>query len=60
MTLFEKQENLTVLREEHQREAVFSYRGDVVEKRVTLSGNSGRVYVPPEWVGHRVAILRLD
>lgn len=60
MNLFEKQEELNVIKEEHQREAVFSYRGEVVEKRVSTGGNSGRVYVPPEWVGHRVAVIRLD
>ena len=26
---------------------------EMIEKRVNPSGNSGRVYLPPEWVGTR-------
>ncbi len=33
---------------------------EMLEKRVKLSGNSGRVYLPPDWVGHRVKIIRID
>ncbi len=33
---------------------------EMIEKEVKLSGNSGRVYLPPVWVGHRVKIIRLD
>ncbi|MBN1627343.1 MAG: DUF2080 family transposase-associated protein, partial [Deltaproteobacteria bacterium] len=25
-----------------------------------LSGNSGRVYLPPDWVGHYVKIIRVS
>jgi len=25
-----------------------------------LSGNSGRIYLPPDWVGFRVKIIRID
>ena len=32
---------------------------EMIEKRVKLSGNSGRVYLPPNWVGHKVKIIRL-
>lgn len=32
----------------------------VVEKSVKLSGNSGRVYVPKEWVGKRVKVFLLE
>jgi putative transposon-encoded protein len=32
----------------------------VIEKVVKSSGNSGRVYVPKEWVGKRVKVLLLD
>jgi putative transposon-encoded protein len=27
---------------------------------VKPSGNSGRVYLPPEWVGKHVKIIRID
>lgn len=33
---------------------------EMIEKRVKASGNSGRVYLPPDWVGHRVKIIRID
>ena len=36
------------------------YGEEMVEKVVKLSGNSGRVYLPPDWVGKRVKIIRLD
>jgi putative transposon-encoded protein len=35
------------------------YGEEMVEKVVKLSGNSGRVYLPPDWVGSRVKIIRL-
>ena len=36
------------------------YGEEMLEKRVKLSGNSGRVYLPPTWVGHHVKIIRID
>ena len=33
---------------------------EMIEKVVKLSGNSGRVYLPPNWVGHQVKIVRVD
>lgn len=36
------------------------YGEEMVEKLVRQSGNSGRVYLPPDWVGHRVKIIRID
>lgn len=36
------------------------YGEEMIEKEVKLSGNSGRVYLPPEWVGKRVKIIRID
>ena len=36
------------------------YGEEMVEKIVKLSGNSGRVYLPPDWVGRRVKIVRVD
>ncbi len=32
---------------------------EMLEKQVKLSGNSGRVYLPPDWVGHRVKVIRI-
>ena len=39
----------------------FEIFGDeMIEKIVKLSGNSGRVYLPPTLVGHGVKIIRID
>ena len=36
------------------------YGEEMLEKDVKMSGNSGRVYLPPDWVGHKVKIIRID
>lgn len=36
------------------------YGEEMIEKEVKRSGNSGRVYLPPEWVGKHVKIIRID
>ena len=36
------------------------YGEEMIEKKVRLSGNSGRVYLPPDWVDHHVKIIRID
>ena len=36
------------------------YGEEMIEKIVKSSGNSGRVYLPPNWVGHNVKIIRID
>ena len=33
---------------------------EMIQKAVKLSGNSGRVYLPPTWVSHNVKIIRID
>ena len=36
-----------------------TYGTESLEKEVNRSGNSGRVYLPPSWVGKRV-IIRMN
>lgn len=36
------------------------YGEEMIEKEIKMSGNSGRVYLPPDWVGHKVKIIRID
>jgi putative transposon-encoded protein len=36
------------------------YGEEMIEKKVKMSGNSGRVYLPPNWIGHQVKIIRID
>ncbi len=33
---------------------------EMIEKVVKPAGNSGRVYLPPDWVGKLVKIIRLE
>lgn len=33
---------------------------EMLEKQVNQSGNSGRVYVPVEWIGKKVKIILLE
>jgi len=48
-------------REILQRKVKFEVYGEeMLEKEVKLSGNSGRVYLPPDWVGHQVKIIRIS
>jgi len=66
MTLKRKEKNLTEyvsIGEEHFKslKAKFEVFGEeMIEKEVKQSGNSGRVYLPPEWVGKHVKIIRID
>jgi putative transposon-encoded protein len=36
------------------------YGEEMIQKVVKSSGNSGRIYLPPDWVGHHVKIIRID
>lgn len=36
------------------------YGEEMLEKAVKQSGNSGRVYLPPEWIGKHIKIIRID
>lgn len=36
------------------------YGEEMIEKEVKPAGNSGRVYLPPDWVGKKVKIIRTD
>ena len=36
------------------------YGEEMIEKEVKESGNSGRVYLPPEWIGKHVKIIRIE
>ena len=34
------------------------YGEELIEKTVKSSGNSGRVYLPPEWIGTKVKVVK--
>ncbi|OGS49398.1 MAG: cytoplasmic protein [Euryarchaeota archaeon RBG_16_68_13] len=36
------------------------YGQEMLEKVVAKSGSSGRVYLPPDWIGKRVKVVRVD
>jgi putative transposon-encoded protein len=55
----EKEKEVTT--EEASKKVKFEIYGEeMLEKEVKLSGNSGRVYLPPNWVGRHVKIVRTD
>jgi len=36
------------------------YGEEMIDKEVKFSGNSGRVYLPPEWIGKRIKVIRTN
>ena len=36
------------------------YGEEIIVKRVNPSGNSGRIYLPANWVGRQVKVVRID
>jgi putative transposon-encoded protein len=44
----------------HNKAKFEVYGEEMIEKEVKESGNSGRVYLPPDWVGKHVKIIRID
>lgn len=36
------------------------YGEEMLEKDVKPCGNTGRIYLPPNWIGHQVKIIRID
>ena len=55
-----KQEDKKETPEKQGRVKFEVYGEEMLEKEVKLSGNSGRVYLPPDWVGRHVKIIRID
>ena len=44
--------------DDHNKVKLEIFAEEVLDKIVTQSGNSGRIYLPPAWIGHRVKIVR--
>jgi putative transposon-encoded protein len=55
-----KRKNETVSYEKARKVKFEIFGEEMLEKEVKLSGNSGRIYLPPEWVGKHVKIIRTD
>ena len=56
--MVEKQDGKDAL--EQAGSVKFQVEGEeMLQKEVKQSGNSGRIYLPPTWVGKRVKIIRL-
>jgi len=54
-------EKHTANKKEQPKKVKFEVFGEeMLQKEVKLSGNSGRVYLPPDWVGKHVKIIRTD
>lgn len=42
----------------HKKVKFIIYGEEMIEKTVKSSGNSGRIYLPPEWIGTRVKVIK--
>lgn len=57
----EKKEKSTETQPVPQTKVKFEVYGEeMIEKEVKSSGNSGRIYLPPNWVGHTVKIIKVE
>jgi len=57
----EKKEKMTENQSISQIKVKFEVYGEeMIEKEVKSSGNSGRIYLPPNWVGHIVKIIKVE
>lgn len=57
----EKKEKNTKNQSISQTKVKFEVYGEeMIEKEVKSSGNSGRIYLPPNWVGHIVKIIKVE
>ena len=56
-----KNKKYIIGKKEEEKKVKFEIFGEeMLEKEVKLSGNSGRVYLPPDWVGKHVKIIRTN
>jgi len=55
-----KREKLNAVDENPKKVKFEIFGEEMLEKEVKLSGNSGRIYLPPDWVGKHVKIIRID
>ncbi len=56
----EREQSVAETQKDIQSKVKFEVYGEeMIEKEVKQSGNSGRVYLPPEWVGKNVKIIRI-
>jgi len=53
--------NTSADKEDSHRKVKFEIYGEeMLEKKVNVSGNSGRIYLPPDWIGHRVKVIKME
>jgi putative transposon-encoded protein len=55
-----KKKEMPDSQKEREKIKFIVYGEEVLERIVKMSGNSGRIYLPPHWVGCRVKIIRID
>ena len=54
-------ENKKTSTESSKSQVKFEVWGEeMIEKEVKAAGHSGRVYLPPDWIGRKVKIVRID
>lgn len=66
MVALKKQSDLSEIRrnpDKSPRPPMVKFRifgEEMIEKEVKASGNSGRIYLPLEWVGKHIKVIRID
>jgi len=55
-----KRENVNATNQDPKKVKFEIFGEEMLEKEVKMSGNSGRIYLPPDWVGKHVKIIRTD
>jgi len=56
----DKRQNSSSLDEEPKKVKFEIFGEEMLQKEVKLGGNSGRVYLPTDWIGKHVKIVRTD
>jgi putative transposon-encoded protein len=58
MTIDDKKKD-RIKKKINRKKVKFEIFGDeMIEKIVNASGNSGRIYLPPEWIGSKVKVVK--
>lgn len=57
---FNKENHLENIHPGKEKVKFECYGIEIIEKEVRRSGSTGRVYLPPEWRGKSVKIIRID
>ena len=58
MAIDEKKDDIPPVKAPRDKVKFEIYGDEMIEKIVNSSGNSGRVYLPPDWIGRKVKVIK--